>query len=144
MGKSKLKLISAKAEAEAWLSLAKRKTGIVGYNTKVVEKAGQKLRKIVPNTNPWKGQPCERSNCQTCQHEEESKQDCRKRNLVYESICELCNPTRDGMKKKKEKGEMLEDKRPATSIYVGESCRSIAERSLEHVQDQTGLRKSPI
>ena len=28
---------------------------IVGYNTKIVEKAGRKLRYLFCNTNPWKG-----------------------------------------------------------------------------------------
>ena len=29
----------------------------------------------------------------------------------------------------------LEDKRPDPSIYVGETCRSLAERSAEHQKD---------
>ena len=29
---------------------------IVGYNAKIVEEAGRKLRHLFCNTNPWKGQ----------------------------------------------------------------------------------------
>ena len=112
-----------------------RLTGVAGYNTKMVERAGKKLKQLIPNTNPWKGQPCGRGECHTCHQSEEQKVDCRKRNVVYESGCELCNPKQERMEKKK--GEQLEDKRDEPSIYVGETSRSLAERTTEHWKDVT-------
>ena len=46
--------------------VTRRLRPVVGYNTKIVEKAGRKLKNILPNTNPWKGQPCGRIDCTTC------------------------------------------------------------------------------
>ena len=113
--------------------VTRRLTGVAGYNTKMVERAGKKMRHMLPNTNPWKGQPCGRGECHTCLQEEEQKLDCRKRNLIYESLCELCNPRED--KQKKVKDEDLEDRREDPSIYVGETSRSLAERTVEHWKD---------
>ena len=48
-------------------------------------------------------------------------------------MCELCNPRE--VKIKRKKGKELEDTRDEPSIYVGESSRSMAERSLEHWKD---------
>ena len=106
---------------------------IVGFNAKVVEKAGQKLRNTLSNNNPWKGQECGRSECITCSQDEEQKLDCRKRSVIYENICSICNP-KEG-KKKKETWEDLADTRDEPSIYVGESARSLSERAMNHHKD---------
>ena len=88
----------------------------------------------MPNTNPWSGRHCSRKNCITCNQESESenKPDCFKRNLVYENVCLECHP---GAVKK---GELLVSDIDVPSIYVGETSRSIFERSKEHWE---GLRK---
>lgn len=54
---------------------------------------------------------------------------------MYESVCELWNPKQERMEKKK--GEQLEDKRDEPSIYVGETSRSLAERTTGHWKDVT-------
>lgn len=52
---------------------------------------------------------------------------CTKRNLIYENLCLLCHPGAEG-----KKVVLKVDKETMPSIYVGESCRSLYERSLEH------------
>ena len=51
---------------------------------------------------------------------------------MYESECRRCNGP-DGWKTRDKGG--LEDKRDVPSIYVGETCRSLHERSKEHWRD---------
>ena len=58
----------------------------------------------------------------------EKIENCKKRNLVYESICAKCNPGAMEMK-----GEW-KPKMGAQSLYVGETCRSLHERSKEHME----------
>ena len=70
-----------------------------------------------------------------CQQAGEEKLNCRKRNLVYESKCNECNPEREKAR------DSLEDKRDAASIYVGETARSVAERSKEHWEDFTSNKE---
>ena len=70
----------------------KRTSELVGFKTKVVERVGTKVQHLFLNTNPWKGAACGRINCIPCGQEGEIKQDCRRRNIVYESKCLLCNP----------------------------------------------------
>ena len=54
--------------------------------------------------------------------------DCKKRNLLYESKCELCNPDqKDGRK---------DGLRGGKGIYVGETSRSLYERTKEHQADR--------
>ena len=53
-------------------------------------------------------------------------QNCKKRGVIYENVCIKYNP--DGRKK-----EALKD--PVTSppsVYIGETARSLQERSREH------------
>ena len=127
-------------------NLAKRLRGvmerlkhIVGFNAKIVEKTGQKIRNTLSNNDPWKGIECGRMECLTCRQEEEQKLDCRKRSLIYENICEICNPREE--KKKNNSWEDLRDRRATPSIYVGETSRSICERSKNHWKE---VMKTPI
>jgi hypothetical protein len=68
-------------------AIERRANGIVGFKTKIVEGVGSKLKHLLPNTNPWKGAACGRNGCIPCNQEGEKKQDCRKRNIIYESKC---------------------------------------------------------
>ena len=55
-----------------------------------------------------------------------------KRNMVYESECGSCNPP--GSRKEADKKSLAESK-GYPSLYVGESSRSLYERSREHHRD---------
>ena len=90
-----------------------------GYRLRMVELSGTPLSRLLPNTNPWAGQQCGRGSCYTCGQGEEHIQDCKRRNILYESSCTLCNPDKD---KKKEK---MKDMAKKEGVYVGESARSI-------------------
>jgi hypothetical protein len=107
----------------------KRTCEMVGFKTKIVERVGTKLQHLLPNT---KGAACGRVNCIPCGQEGETKQDCRIRNIIYESKCLICNP--EEVKGKKD-GKELKDVRAFPSIYVGESGRSLYERAAEHWGD---------
>ena len=112
----------------------KKVSRIVGYKTKIVEGVGTKLKDLMPNSNPWKGSHCGRERCIPCNQPTEHKQDCRRRNIIYENICLTCNPEA-GSKVERLDGKELEDVKDFPSIYVGESGRSLHERALEHWRD---------
>ena len=100
-----------------------------GYRIRMVELSGTPLQRLLPNTDPWAGQPCGRDGCYTCKQDGERKQNCKKRNILYESSCTLCNPEDDAKK------ESVKDLNKKSGVYVGESARSIFERAGEHHAD---------
>ena len=107
-----------------------------GRRVKVVEMAGSQLSQVLPNTNPWGGQGCSRQDCHTCNQggEEDKKEDCFRRNILYESICGTCEDRKgihEKEKIKRKKGGKLEGR----NIYVGKTSRSLYERSKEHIRD---------
>ena len=112
----------------------KKANRIVGYRTKIVEGVGNKLKDLLPNSNPWRGTHCGREKCIPCNQPTEQKQDCRRRNIIYENICLTCNPEA-GSKQTRQDGHELADKGQFPSIYVGESGRSLHERAHEHWHD---------
>ena len=85
-----------------------------------------------------------REECLPCR-KPEGRENCKARNIVYESKCKVCNPTTS-------LAEDGHDDQPAgrvqtsrEGIYVGESSRSLHERALEHVRDaQSFSAKSHI
>lgn len=84
---------------------------------KVVERNGAQLQSILTKDNPWEQPHCMRQDCLRCQHTEEGKARCREVNLVYQTICKLC----------KLEGEEVS--------YIGETSRSLYERTREHLRD---------
>ena len=109
---------------------------VTGRRVRMVETAGAQLSQILPNTNPWSGAKCAREDCHTCNQGGNSKrkEDCFKRNILYESRCGVCEDKVGGggnKDKKRKFNEKLEDK----NVYVGESSRSLYERTAEHVRD---------
>ena len=77
-------------------------------------------------TNVWGGTQCRCKDCTTCTQGGEDIPDCTRRNILYESICTKCN------KGAKNSGRLKVPNSSVPSIYVGESSRSIYERSGEH------------
>ena len=104
-----------------------RMAAITGYRVRIAETSGSQLRRLLPNTNPWSGADCGRDQCYTCSQGSETLEDCKRRNILYESYCTLCNPDLED-KKVMRKKKMTE----VSGVYVGESGRSIHERAGEH------------
>ena len=80
-----------------------RLSKITGYRVRVTKMAGTQLCRILPNTNPWRGMDCQREDSYPCSQGGEELQDCKKRNILYENICQLCNPPSE-VKGRKTKG----------------------------------------
>ena len=100
---------------------------ILGFRVKVVEKCGTSLKGSFPLASLWDGAKCGRGDCITCEQEAEVPlPPCTKPGVIYENMCRKCNPTAGG------KEELKEIKEGEPSIYIGESSRSIKERSSEH------------
>ena len=106
--------------------LTKRLAPIMGFCIKVVERTGSSLRSQFPLNNLWDGQKCGRTDCTTCEQGAEMLPNCTKSSLVYENVCGACNP---GASEDKELRTVKDD---VPTIYVGETSRSIYERSKEH------------
>ena len=105
----------------------------LGFKVKVVERTGRSLGSNFPLNNLWAGVKCGREDCVTCeQGGEEDLPQCTQTNLVYENICVGCNP---GATKKGEQEDIRSD---IPTVYIGETSRSIYERSKEHWE---GVRK---
>ena len=111
----------------------------VGFYVKVVERTGRKLQDMFPLTNLWGGQPCGREgDCVTCYQGAESIPDCTAQSIHYENICSSCVP---GARSKKQITREDLEKVGAAAVYVGETSRSINERSREHWQGYKGPKK---
>ena len=113
------------------------------------------------STNLSKGQPCGRPKCHPCENSEVGKaQNCKARSVLYMSSCNLCNlkqksnPTIQKLSKEysspeggdaeidQVKGKLTTGKPTGRSgIYIGESSRSLAERSAEHLKDGKDFSK---
>ena len=59
---------------------------MVGYRVRIVESSGTQLGRLLPCTNPWKGQHCGQPACYTCEQGGEELQNCRQRNVFDGSI----------------------------------------------------------
>ena len=70
---------------------------------------------------------CGRNDCIPCQQGADFVQPCTKTSVVYENTCLTCNPGADGKRELKE----LNNKEAPTA-YVGETSRSVKERTQEH------------
>ena len=117
--------------------LMRRLSPSLGFNIKVVERNGSTLRSRFPVTNLWEGSQCGRSDCTTCNQGAEKLPQCTKTSVLYENICHKCN---EGAGSSKELTDVKEG-----SIYIGESSRSIYERSKEHWSDwRSKLERSHI
>ena len=100
---------------------------ILGFKIKIVEKCGKPLKENFPLANLWDGTKCGRNDCTTCEQLVDfPPPPCTKPSVIYENWCRKCNPGAGG----KEITEQPMDGEP--SLYVGESGRSIMERSKEH------------
>ena len=101
----------------------------IGFHLKVVERTGLSLQSQFPLTTLWDGAPCGREGeCTTCYQGAERIPNCTQQSVVYENVSSQCVPSATGDNELKE--EELQGDKPV--LYVGETSRSIAERSREH------------
>ena len=93
-----------------------------GYNVKMVEQSGIQLSRLFPGV-PSSSSKCHWTSCPVCrEHTGKGSSGCRTSNLVYEAVCVNClEEVERGTKKECEVGK-----------YIGESGRTLAERSVEH------------
>ena len=99
---------------------------MVGFYTRVTERGGTKLGSLLSNKNLWSGGECGRMECRVCEQPGDRKEDCIRRNIVYESECTECVAGVDVS------SDSLELTGATAALYVGESARSLFERSGEH------------
>ena len=71
----------------------------------------------------------QRSEYYTCNQSVEKLENCKKRNILYEISCVLCNPEETAKARKSKK---LSD---CQGVYVWENGRSLHERAGEHWRD---------
>ena len=83
---------------------------------KIVEESGNMSKSLIHKANPWAGENCMRSDCMICNTGEKNG-DCRRRNVCYQTWCQIC----------KEKGK--------DTVYLGETGRTGYERAKEYVGD---------
>ena len=79
-----------------------------------------------------KGQHCGRSPCAPCDSSDK-RENCRSRILVYESKCRVCKPV--SSQAEEADNQSSKNSSPREGIYVGETSRSLHERSIEHMRD---------
>ena len=110
-------------------SVVKRIKGILGFKIKIVERSRTPLKLMFPLSKIGEGREGGRGDCVTCTQEGRGEKlpPCNKRSVQFENICTLCNP---GVGDGKEKEFSPPDHPP--SIYVGETSRTLYERSKEH------------
>merc|ERR1712082_121659 len=89
---------------------------------KMVEQGGLMLKHILTNSNPWKDRPCNPPQCSTCQGEHPGT--CRILSVVYSNTCLKC----------KDLGKEIK--------YIGESARTMLERSKEHQRDALASKET--
>jgi hypothetical protein len=107
--------------------------GSARFGIKFQEAGGTQLKNSF-SLDLGKGTHCGRE-CPPCTSNGEKRQRCRARNIVYETMCMWCNPESRGVERKE--GEKAGRK----GVYIGESSRSIHERSKEHEKDAEGFSK---
>ena len=104
---------------------------ISGYNVKMVEQSGVQLSRIFPGM-PSSTKKCHWTDCPVCSESNvKGASGCRISNIVYEGECIDClEDVENGIKTASDVGK-----------YIGESGRTLAERSLEHVRGAKSFDK---
>ena len=105
---------------------------MTGFRVKYQEAGGSVLTNIF-NKDLARGQHCGRTSCPPCD-QSEKRENCRSKNIVYESKCKICNPT-PSREEDDDHPSGRDNSTPREGIYIGESSRSLHERAVEHVRD---------
>ena len=99
-------------------------SSLTGYTCRLVESSGVPLSRLF--SLDLSNRRCHRADCIVCEfHQKSSSSKCKKRSVVYESRCVSCSSSGSG-----------------DGVYVGETGRSLYERSLEHLDDAANKKIS--
>ena len=123
---------------------------ISGWFFKIVERGGDSLVDLIHRSDPWSGEDCRRDHCKSCwtkmKTNKNKTQDCSKRNCIYETWCMSCwdRDTKEIEEKSEEKEEEIKRmmKNRKAFKYIGETSRSIYERTWEHTNSMKQLQPS--
>ena len=96
---------------------------VLGHRVKLVEKCGKKLKSLLWRADPWGGVTCMDLSCPLCS-EDGDKPVCKVSNAIYSNTCKVC----------KKEGKSAQ--------YIGETSRTLLERSKEHVRDRGDHKKT--
>ena len=80
---------------------------------RIIERNGHTVGQMLMNKSPWKKSKCQNQECVPCVNDPGS---CRKRNCVYKIVCVNCAL------------------HSVSTIYIGETHRTYADRNFEHTQ----------
>ena len=97
---------------------------ITKFRVRYQEAGGTKLG-LLFSTDLGAGDACGRLDCQPCESRTEKRPNCKAQSILYESKCVICNPSDTSSRQE----------HPRNGIYIGESSRSLYERSKEHLRD---------
>ena len=86
---------------------------------KIQEAGGLSVKSVVQKINPTKTSGCDSSDCMACKNEKGRGGECRRNNVGYELICDICG---------------------AEVSYIGETGRNVYTRGLEHSKDYRGMK----
>ena len=93
----------------------------MGDKTKIVEKAGTAVARLLINKDPWSNSICWRTDCELCKYEDKGTR-CNTKSITYQNTCQLCL------------------RRGTNSVYIGESSRTLYKRSQEHFQEARNVK----
>ena len=103
---------------------------ITKFRVRYQEAGGTKLG-LMFSTDLGAGEGCGRNDCQPCGSRKEKRPNCKARSILYESKCNICNT--DVASSHQEGSANSQAGRKG--IYIGETSRSLYERSREHMKD---------
>ena len=107
---------------------------MTGFKVNYSEAGGTPLGNMF-NVDLGKGLHCGREYCPPCDTSEEGKRPpCKSRSILYKTECSLCNPT-SHPEDHQEEDVQPTGSRSRSGVYIGETSRSLNERSIEHLAD---------
>ena len=112
---------------------------------KIVEKTGTKLEDLLHKSNAWSDLDCRREDCLMCESakEGEKKGQCMKRNVVYETYCEVCQEAVE--QKENEKNlykEITENKENERKEDVDKNMKETRKRKRENIEEKQRMENT--
>ena len=126
------------SELQRRLQRAEERLSALGSGrVKYAEQTGVTVRQLLHRNNPWGGLPCSKAGsngphgdqvgCLPCCGDNETKQSCTKRGIVYETMCLDCE---EEAKRKESRGEV-----GLSYKYAGTSHGCLRRRGGQHLGD---------